>query len=223
MWTSGLSQGDTQNTVVGTISSAINADSMSLDGSNLQFDDNIPVVPNRKGIGKPEIVSDIPSANIKDLADLDYWKANINMAMKFPASYGNFTQALGNTAVSLIRGDIRYAKLCASVRSKIEDTINEYVSKSKFDKYEVYFSLAKYPDSESDDVMEALGGHLDLAKKVEDFVCEGDDKKVNLHRLQLIQDLYKSTTSTPMLQDWFDNIRNYITDDEEVEAGAGGR
>ena len=49
--------------MVDTISSAINANSTSLvRGTSYQeFDDNIPVLPNRKGLGKAEIVSDIPS------------------------------------------------------------------------------------------------------------------------------------------------------------------
>ena len=66
----GVSQGDTQQDIVDGISSAFNSDSMSLTPMNdyMNFDDTIPVLPNRKGVGKPEYTEEIPNVNISEFS-----------------------------------------------------------------------------------------------------------------------------------------------------------
>lgn len=209
----GLSQGDTQTTVVNSISSAINANSMdlSLTTEANTFDDNIPVIPNRKGLGKPEIQSDIPNANIKDLSDLDYYLSKLTLGMRFPATYMDFSKNLDSTAVSLIRGDLRYSKLCNSVATKIENTITDWVNSSKtFKKYHPVFTLTKLPSSEDDDVMAALDNYVDLASKVEDFVNGDGEVDLKIHRLRILQDLFASSTTSPALQSWFEDFKEYL-------------
>lgn len=208
----GAAQGNTQQDVVDTISSAINADSESLNNSTTytDFDDNIPVLPNRKGIGKVEIVTDIPSADIKELADLNYWLSKLNLVMRFPGTYMDFSKSLSESAVSTLRGDIRYLKLCTSVQSKITTTINKFLQESKFKAVKPVVSLIQLPSSEDDDVIQALGDYNDLASSVEQFVMEGEDKASCLHRLTLIKDLFDSVTTSPLLQKWFDDFESYI-------------
>lgn len=208
----GAAQGDTQQDVVDTISSAINADSDSLTNSTTysDFNDNIPILPNRKGIGRVDIVSDIPSADIKELSDLDYWLSKLNLVMRFPATYMDFSKSLSESAVSTLRGDIRYLKLCSSVQSKITNTINKYLQASAFKEVKPVVSLIQLPSSEDDDVIQALGDYNDLAESVENFVMEGEDKVACMHRLTLLKDLFDSVTTSPLLQKWFDDFESYI-------------
>lgn len=209
----GASQGDTQKDVVDTISSSINANSSSLMNGNLyqEFDDNLPVLPHRKGLGKAEIVSDVPSANIADIVDLDYWKTKLALLMRFPATYMDFSKSMDATAVSLLRGDLRYSKLCKSIGTKITSTINEYISSSTFNKYHPVFSLTQLPSSEDDDVIAALQSFVELSKDVEEFINgENDSKELKLHKLKLLQDLFATSVSSPSIQSWFEEFRKYI-------------
>lgn len=214
----GAAQGDTQQDVVDTISSAINADSDSLTNSTTysDFNDNIPILPNRKGIGRVDIVSDIPSADIKELSDLDYWLSKLNLVMRFPATYMDFSKSLSESAVSTLRGDIRYLKLCSSVQSKITNTINKYLQDSAFKEAKPVVSLIQLPSSEDDDVIQALGDYNDLAESVENFVMEGEDKVACMHRLTLLKDLFDSVTTSPLLQKWFDDFESYIKETKGI-------
>lgn len=226
----GTAQGDTQKDVIDTISSAFNANSVSLANGTAytEFDDNIPVLPNRKGLGKVEFVSDYPDANIKDLADVDYWLKKLNLIMRFPATYMDFSTNLDSTAVSMIRGDIRYSKLCKSVQSKITTTLNDYIQASKFKKYSPVVSLTQLPTSEDDDVISAMDQYVDITQKVESFVQGEVDEpvEIKLHRLQLLQDLFSTSTTSPTLQKWFEDYRSYLTklekSEESVEVPEGG-
>lgn len=212
----GSAQGDTQKDVVDTIASAINANSGSLGEAYTEFDDNIPVLPNRRGLGKVDLVTDIPSADIKELADVTYWLGKLNLLLRFPSTYLDFSQNLDSTAVSLIRGDLRYAKLCGSVRTKITRTLNDFINASKFAKYEPVFSLVQLPTSENDDVISALENYVGIARDTEDFVMGTEvDKKAALHRLKLLQDLLSTSTNSPELQKWFEEYREYIDSLEE--------
>lgn len=210
----GTAQGDVQQATVDSIASAINCNSDSLGNSTTlnEFDDNIPVLPNRKGLGKVEIGSDIPSANLKDLADLDYWLNKLNLIMRFPGTYMDFSKALSESAVSLIRGDLRYTKLCKAVQTLIVRTLNQYIQRSKFNKYKPVFALTTLPSSEDDDVLEALSNYRELAEDVETFVIgESDDPALlRLHRLQLLKDLFGTSVTSPSLQKWFDDFEIYI-------------
>lgn len=230
----GTTQGDQQNDVVTSISESINANSSSLAAGTAytEFDDNIPVLPNRRGLGKVELVSDIPNANIKDLADIDYWLSKLNLIMRFPATYMDFSKNLDATAVSLVRGDIRYKKLCKKCSSKITSTINDYFDASKFKDYEVVFSLTNLPSSEDDDVVAALQEYIDFADKVDEFIM--GEEAANLppiHRLELLQKLFAPVTNSPALQEWFEEYRERIkqldnqqeqVENEETSSGEGG-
>lgn len=209
----GTTQGDQQDDVVNAIAESINANSSSLAAGTAytEFDDNIPVLPNRRGLGKVELVSDIPNANIKDLADIDYWLSKLNLIMRFPATYMDFSKNLDATAVSLVRGDIRYKKLCKKCSSKITSTINDYFEASKFKEYEVVFSLTNLPSSEDDDVVAALQEYIDFADKVDEFIMGEEVANLSpMHRLELLQKLFAPVTNSPALQEWFEEYRERI-------------
>ena len=93
----------------------------------MNFDDTIPVLPNRKGVGKPELTQEIPEVNIDKLADLEYIMSKIFLQTRFPKTYADFSTNIDSTAASTIRGDVRYARVVSYARTKIEDTINDYL------------------------------------------------------------------------------------------------
>lgn len=222
----GTAVGDQQTEVVDSISQGINANSTSLSNGAAysEFDDNIPIMPNRKGIGKPEIASDIPSADISDLADLEYWLKKLALITRFPSSYLDFTKVLGETAVSMLRGDLRYQKLCKAVGTLIVTTINDFIQSSKFAKYKPVVSLTTIPTSEDDDVIDAMDKYVDLVEKIDNYICgEGDtiDPDAALHRLELLQTLFSTSTNSPVITKWFSDYREYIEQFKAAETPEG--
>jgi len=234
----GLSQGDQQQTVIDNISSAINANSMSLGnmaGTSQDYDDNIPVVPTRRGIGKPELTESIPSANISDTTDLDKAYQKLFLGLKFPKSYATFDEALGSAAVSTIRGDIRYNRLVTDCRSLMEDTTNEFLWTNKIlKKWQIEFQLTGMPSSEDEDVISALGGYHDFLQDMFDLIIENSHTRQEaVLKVTLMSDLMGKSTNIPNLSKFLDDLRLLIKhhkfeDDEsditetESEGPSGG-
>ena len=213
----GLSNGDTQKDVVESIAAAINADSMNLSSTtNEEFNDNIPVIPTRNGKGEPKLTIDKPEGDIKEVVDLKYFLDKLCLITRFPATYMDFSQAMGGTATSMILGDLRYAKLCASIRTLIEKTINEFISRTKsLEGYNVVYSLIQLPTSEDDDVLQAMDNYVELTSKVDEFVMGSDDEEsidTKVHRLKMIQGLFNASVKSPVLQDWFNDYVDYLED-----------
>lgn len=209
----GLSQGDKNSSVVDKVASVINADSDTIESlSTFQmYNDEIPVLPNRRGIGKPEYEEHIPSADIKDLADLDHAMSKLNLQLRFPKSYGDFSNALSETAASTIRGDIRYNRMLSSIRTLLEDTINEYLSSNKLlKKFEVKFKLSELPTPENADVLETLNQFGDFVSDVWDMISGSESKDEANAKIQALQALLSGAAKLPYVQDFLDVIKNFI-------------
>lgn len=216
----GPSQGGNDNeTVVDNASAAVNANSMSLGMTAadpvMNFDDNLPIVPIRKGIGHIEITSDIPDFDkIKELPDLDYTLNRLFLAMRFPKSYADFAQALNDTAVSLIRGDIRYSRMVEYTRSVIQETINQWMFGVKFDSSEAEYQvkLTSLPNSEDDDVVEALNNYQQFVQSAFEFISGADNRLDANARLNSIVILLGDTANISSIQKWVVQMREYIDD-----------
>lgn len=221
----GLSSGDVQKDVVEQISAAINADSINLSSTtNEEYNDNIPIIPTRNGKGAPELTLDVPNGDgLKDLTDMQHYLDKLNLITRFPATYMNFSEALSSTAVSLIRSDLRYAKLCNSIRTLIERTINEFISRTKsLSEYKVVFSLIQLPTSEDDDVLEAMSSYTDLASAIEEFVMGSDEEEPisrKEHRLKMMMDLFNTCVKSPVLQEWFNGYLDYLEELRQEKEG----
>jgi len=178
---------------------------------------------------------DVPSGDIKELADLKYYLDKLNLITRFPATYMDFSQAMGSTAASMIRSDLRYAKLCASIRTLIEKTINDFVEQTEsLSKYNVVFSLVQLPTSEDDDVLQAMSNYSELAANIYEFVMgesEEESLDMKIQRLNMVQGLYNASVKSPVLQKWFDDFNEFIEELKEskeqgeemgAEGGEGG-
>lgn len=219
----GTSQGDQADDVVDAISSAINANSLSLMSSDdtMLYDDAIPVIPNRRGLGKPELECDIPQYDLKDLADIDYFLSKIALLAKFPATYIDFTKVLDSGVATTIKGDIRYSKLCKSVRSCINDTVNSYVKHSKnFKDYDIVFLLNTSPDSEDADRNTALSDITTITDEMHRFIIgdevSGDTVSMRA-RLDLLKNMLGSKCTSTEVADFFDVENQYIDTLEEEQ------
>lgn len=225
----GISQGGENNDlVVDNASAAVNANSMSLGMSSsdpvMNFDDNLPINPIRKGAGHIDVISDIPDFDkIKELPDLDYTINRLFLAMRFPKSYADFGTALNETAVSLIRGDIRYSRMVANCRSIMQDTLNAWIFGDDYDPMDdaVQVKLTALPTSEDDDVIEALSKQSDFTQEVFQFLGDSESKEEANAKLQSISILLGDSTSQKSIQKWIQFMKDYINDkwseDEQEE------
>lgn len=213
----GTSQGDRTQEIIDDISQTLNADSLSLQTTmtpNASFDDGIPVHPHRKGVGKPEIVTDIPSFDIKEMADLDYTLGRVFLAMRFPKTYADFNQQLDSNTVSLIRGDIRYSRMVASCRSLMEDTINHWFRSTAdvLEQSDVFFRLVKLPTSEDSDVVDTLTNFADFSNAFFDTLNASETREEALARISSLESLLDDTSNLHSIQSWLEEIRKYVND-----------
>lgn len=209
----GASQGNKQQELLDNVSSGINANSLSLETtvSDL-FDDEIPVFPTRKGLGKPEIEEHVPSANISELADLDHVLGKLFLGMKFPKTYADFTQALGATAVSMIRGDIRYSRMLKTARTLMEKTVNAYFSDLKQARqFKLEFKLQEIPNPEDQEVIESLQSYSDfIENSYENIINSSETEDEALYKLQTYVDLLGDSSNLRSIERWIQTTRKYI-------------
>lgn len=227
---------DGNNLAVDNAAAAVNANSQSMDAVMLDpvmsFDDNLPVVPTHGQVGKISIVSDIPDFDsIKELPDLEHALNRLFLAMRFPKSYADFSQSMGDTAVSLIRGDVRYARMVDYTRSVMEDAVNRRMFGPMFDPTtaETFAKLTSLPNSEDDDVVEALDNFQQFAQSSMEFISSAEDRDDALTRLKSITILLGDTANLAAIQRWDTLMGEYIDtkfgdgtqlDDPESDPGA---
>ena len=213
----GMSSGDGTQEVIDDLSQVINADSMSLGGSVVgmegqMFDDEIPVLPTRKGVGRPEIMTDIPNFDIDKLRDFDYTLSKFFMMARFPRSYADFSQQMDSNTVSLLRGDIRYARLVGRVRSCMEDTLNSWYRSSLEDlrDCEVAFRLVKLPTSEDSDVSEVVDSFMSMNNQWLEMVDSCDSRARAELLLDSLESLLSDTSNLHSVQRWLEVTRSYV-------------
>lgn len=224
----GTSQGDRSQEIIDDVDAAINANSMSLGDSmspDTSFDDNIPVFPNRRGLGKPEVIENVPNFDISKLADLDYTLSRFFLMARFPKSYADFNQALPDTAVSLIRGDIRYSRMVDHVQSVLLDTINVWLRSALREVVSnlpvtsgldtdvldsVAVKLVSLPNSEDDDVVEALNGYSSFTREFFEFIKNSDSYTDAMTKINLVKVLLGDTASLPAVSKWFSVFEQYV-------------
>lgn len=207
----GMSQGERQQEILDSVSSAINADSSTM-GSTDMFDDAIPVVPNRKGLGKPDIVESLPNFNVSEMIDLEHLLGKLFLGLRFPKSYADFTQALDGTAVSTIRGDIRYSRMVDYTRGVIADTLNNYLAKSEALKtFGKLVSLTELPTPEDEDVVAAMESFNDLSNSVfKSIIQESETEDEAMLKLDMLLVSLGGVASFKYIQKWTSLIRNFI-------------
>ena len=123
----GMSKGDETQNLVDDVSEGLNANSQDFPFMEGTFDDRIPVFPTRGNLGKVVVESYAPQADTSLLDDVNGVKSELAGILRFPETYSNFKEALGGSATSMIRQDIRYCRMLDNVRSVVERTITDWV------------------------------------------------------------------------------------------------
>ena len=222
----GPSQGDQLDNTIDTISQAVNANSISLemeDDSDSTFDDEIAVFPTRGAYGKPELSQwDIPVFDIKELADLDYHLGRLFLAMRFPKSYADFSNVADSTAVSLIRGDVRYSHLINSCRSLIEDTTDNYLhTLENIKNLKFNAKLTETPTPEDEEVINSLQLYTDFLKDVWDFIfADGSTKDAAESKVKSLKDLLGNSVNLKSIQDFIKDMEEAISKMPSAEEAA---
>lgn len=206
----GLSQGEKQQDVIDKIAGPLNANSLSLEGKTSDlFDDELPVIPTRRELGKPNVEQIVPTANLGDLIDLDHVTSKLFLAMKFPKSYADFTQAAGETAVSLIRGDIRYSRMVQSVRSIMNITTNKYTSKvDDIRRLGIEFRMTEIPNPEDDEVVSALQSYSDFIEGAYQFIIgESETYDDAIKKIEMYESLLGNAVNLRSVQRFIDILK----------------
>lgn len=206
----GLNKGDVQQQLVDDISEGLNANSRDM-VSSPEFDDQIPVYPVRKGLGKPEYEEHLPSADLSQLSDLDYFLSKYFLSLRFPKSYSDFTTNLQASAASMIRGDVRYAKLLVAARSCIEKTFNKFMSGVKeIGQHKIKFALTQVPSTEDDDLVATLSNFNDFASSALSVIVEAETKDEALARIEALRVLYRTSTNSEGVEAWNDKLMKVV-------------
>lgn len=209
----GISQGAKQQEAIDTVSSGINANSLAFENNiDDMFDDEIPVFPTRKGLGKPEYEEHIPSANISDLADLDHVMDKLLLSMRVPKSYVTFGEALSATAVSTIRGDIRYARMLQACRNCMLNTSNDYFRGTEAgQRYNLEFKMQTIPNPEDSEVVESLNSFSDfITTSFETIFGSSETKQEAYYKLLSYKILLGDSANLKSIDRWFNLTKRYI-------------
>lgn len=116
--------------------------------------------------------------------------------------------------MSLIRGDIRYSRMVEYTRSVIQETINQWMFGVKFDSSEAEYQvkLTSLPNSEDDDVVEALNNYQQFVQSAFEFISGADNRLDANARLNSIVILLGDTANISSIQKWVVQMREYIDD-----------
>lgn len=213
----GNSMGDRADEVIDTVSQVLNAPSSSLGvaggGMGATFQDGVPVLPVRNGKGAPSVIESIPSFDINNLADLDYTLGKFFLAARFPKTYADFNQTMDASTVSLLRGDIRYARMVGHARSLMEDVANEwYHDAVEGVSEDVEFKLVKLPTSEDSDVSEVVESFMSMNASWLDAIEGAESKEQAELIINSLEALLAETSNLHSIQEWFTVARGYIDD-----------
>lgn len=221
----GTAMGDRADEIIDTVSQVLNAPSSSLGMSGgvsgAMFQDGIPVLPVRNGKGTPSIIESVPTFDISSMVDLDYTLGKFFLAARFPKTYADFNTALDASAVSLLRGDIRYARMVRRACSLMEDTVNAwYRSAVEGASSSVEFKLVKLPTTEDADVSEVVQSFMDMNASWLDAIESAESEEQANLIIDSLETLLADTSNLHSVQEWFAVTREYVTDKFRAIAAA---
>lgn len=214
----GAAQGDRVDEIIDSVSQVLNAPSSSLDGSlvasgGMSFQDGIPILPIRNGKGLPSIVESIPTADISSLADLDHTLSKFFLAARFPKTYADFNTHLDSSTVSLLRGDIRYARMVLRTQSLMATTVDAWYHDSVSARVpDVEFKMVKLPTSEDNDVSDVVESFMSMNGTWVDAIISAETKDVADLLINSLEALLAETSNLHSIQEWFTIARDYVAE-----------
>ena len=196
--------------------------------------ENNVYVPTRNGVGAlntQQIGGDI---NVKDIADIDYFKNKFYGSMKIPKQYlGDTDDATGfNGGTSLSIVSSRYAKTVKRIQSAmiqaLTDCINILLIDRGLDSYVNKFTLHMQPPvtQEEIDKRDNLSSEIDIVRNILDMTSDIEDP---VTKLKILKTLLSQTTSnqavTELVQDEIERLEQEVdegtTDNGELDDELG--
>lgn len=208
----GYNLGDVQQQMVDDISDGINANSGAIDYAT-EFDDQIPIFPTRGGtLGKPNYEEFVPNIDYDKISDLDYFLSKLFLSLKFPKDYADFTKTMSSgNVLSLVKSDLRYAKLLTTCRNTMIKIMNDFVKDIPvIQQYGIYYDMEIVPTSQDSDLVEQLDSRVRFIGDILTDVDSTEDIDVANAKVDIYRTLFSSTTNSKHINDLLDSIDEYM-------------
>lgn len=185
-------------------------------------------VPTRSGIGAINTQQIGGDVNVKDIADIDYFKNKFYGSMKIPKQYlGDTDDATGfNGGTSLSIVSSRYAKTVkrvqATIRQMLTDVVNILLIDRGLDSYVNKFTLQmQEPVTQEElDKRDSLSSEIGITDDVMRMVGDIEDPIIKLKILKsLLSKVISNQEVIGLIQDTIDDME--ASKEEEISSGEG--
>ena len=189
--------------------------------------ENNVYVPTRNGIGAIQTQQIGGDVNVKDIADIDYFKNKFYGSMKIPKQYlGDTDDATGfNGGTSLSIVSSRYAKtvrrIQATMRQALTDVINILLIDRGLDSYVNKFSLQmQEPVTQEElDKRDSLSSEIQITDDIMRMLGDIEDPIIKLKMLKsLLSNVISNQEVISLLQETIDSLEQ----EEEEQASDEG-
>lgn len=203
--------------------------SLNIDGNMSEYTNPGPMennvyVPTHQGVGAINIQQLGGDVNVKDIADIDYFKNGFYAASRIPKQFlGDTDDATGfNGGTSLSIVSSRYAKTIKRIQSvmvqTLTDAINILLLDRGLDRYVNQFTLRmQEPVSQEElDKREARISEIGIVRDVMDLISDVEDESVKFKILKsMLSSAINNTEVLDYIQDEIDKMVKQESEDSD--------
>lgn len=193
--------------------------------------ENNVYVPTRNGLGAISIQQLGGDVNVRDIADIDYFKNKLYAAMKIPKQFlGDTDDATGfNGGTSLSITSSRYAKTIKRIQSAmcqvITDAVNILLLDRGLDTYVNKFTICMQPPvtQEELDKRNNTSSLIGIADDTLRLIGDIEDPVIKLKMTKsLLSNSVSNQEVIELLQDYIDETEQKLADEEAENNESGG-
>lgn len=219
--------------IVNYIDSAVNKNetlakaSDSYTSSRIQSESVTVVMPVKQDKGKVTVEEHVPSADFKEIVDLEFFFNKFIAGLKTPKPYLIYDESmpgLGSTG-SLIRLDIRYARAVKKVQKVIVDGVEKFVElyydrvlgkDASRPKYKV--NIVKVSSPEDEEKIFELENKMTMSSTLLDAILVDETTgEYNVHKLEAMIKFYREVVPLEALATYLEDLRdNVLMSPEEM-------
>lgn len=208
--------------------SSINQDSNMSEYTNPGPVENTVYIPTREGKGNIQLQNVGGDPDIKNIADLEYFRDQLYGSLKIPKQYFGFTDDgagfNGGSSLSLISS--RYAKTIKRIQKTLCQLITDLVNIMLLDKglknYVNKFAIRMQEPTtqEQKDREELISNQMSLIRDTMDLFADIEDNSVKLSILKTLLSQYANNTDIcAILQDYIDKLSENNNQENEEALG----
>ena len=191
--------------------------------------ENTVYVPTKNGVGAINTQQIGGDVNIRDIADIDFFKNKLFAGLKVPKQYfgetDDSTGFNGGTSLSIISS--RYAKTVKRIQSTViqmlTDAINILLIDRGLDSYVNKFTLQMQPPvtQEELDKRDSLSSEIAITDDVMRMLEGVEDPIIKLKILKsLLSNVISNQEVIALIQEQIDKLEKEIQEQEEAESGS---